>query len=148
VTADLDALRRVRLVGEREPLRLWHYTCRDAAPLIEQAGALLPRQHPWLPDPVVWATDLLPDAVPNLDLALGVRGAHARCDRTEHRFEVLDPTVFEPWPAYARRQVRAGLLDRDARALLDMTPGGFPRHWWISTEPVGIVERHRSARRA
>jgi hypothetical protein len=116
---------------------LWHYTCRDAAPLIEAAGVLVPPPRTLLPDPVVWATDLEPDAVPDLDLALGVRGAHARCDRTEYRFEVIDLAAFEPWTVYARRQVRAGLLDRGVRELLDSTPGGFPRHWYVSIGPVG-----------
>jgi hypothetical protein len=120
------------------PDRLWHYTCADAAPLIEAAGVLRPNPHPWLPEPVLWATDLEPDAVPDLDLALGLRGAHSRCDRTAHRFEILDLEVdaFEPWTQYARRQVRAGVLDRQARERLDVTPGGFPRHWWVSTLPV------------
>jgi hypothetical protein len=121
------------------PLRLWHYTCADAVPLIEQVGVLVPNpaaRRSGLPEPVVWATDLEPGDVTDLDLALGVRGEHVTCDRTAHRFEVLDPDVFEPWTSYARRQVRAGLLDRTVRELLDCTPGGFPRHWWITTETV------------
>jgi hypothetical protein len=130
--------RPARLIGDREPLRLWHYTCRDAAPLIAADGVLRPNaRQTWLPEPVVWATDLQPDAVPELDLALGLRGEMVRCDRTEYRFEVLDPGAFEPWSQFARRHVRAGTLDRRARELLDATPGGFPRHWWVSTEPVG-----------
>lgn len=118
-------------------LRLWHYTCGDAAPLVEVAGVLIPNaRQAWLPDPVVWATNLEPDAVPDLDLALGLRGEYVHCNRTEYRFEVLDPGAFEPWSAYARRAVRAGTLDRQVRELLDATPGGFPRHWFVSTEPV------------
>ncbi|MFL5913910.1 MAG: hypothetical protein ACJ768_25520 [Gaiellaceae bacterium] len=119
--------------------RLWHYTCDDGAPLITAAGVLLPRPHPWLPEPVTWATDLLPGDVPNLDLALGVRGAHATCDRTAHRFEVVDVDEFEPWTQYARRQTRAGLLSPAARERLDSTPGGFPRHWWLSTRPARVA---------
>jgi hypothetical protein len=133
--------RRERTLAERalEPLRLWHYTCRDAAPHIERTGLLIPNPShslAHLPEPVVWATDLEPDAVPELDLALGLRGPLSRCDRTEYRFEVLDPGAFEPWTIYARRQVRAGALDRTVRELLDATPGGFPRHWYVTTEPV------------
>jgi hypothetical protein len=133
--------RRELLAGERPPLRLWHYTCRDAAPLIEQTGILRPNpgtMRSGLPEPVVWATDLEPGDVPDLDLALGIRGAHVACDRTEHRFEALDPSLFEPWTAYARRHVRAGRLDRLVRELLDTTPGGFPRHWHVAVVPVPI----------
>jgi hypothetical protein len=131
--------RPARLSGEREQLRLWHYTCSDAAPLIEQTGILVPNaRQTQLPEAVVWATDLDRDAVPELDLALGLRGEIVHCDRTEHRFEVLDPTVFEPWSAFARRHVRAGGLARLARELLDSTPGGFPRHWFVTTAPVPV----------
>lgn len=127
----------VRLIGDREPLRLWHYTCRDAAPLIAAAGVLRPNTaQTCLPEPVVWATDLQPDAVPDLDLALGLRGTISRCNRVECRFEVLDPGAFEPWSVYARREVRAGRLGRVARELLDSTAGGFPRHWFLSTVPA------------
>lgn len=132
--------RPARPVAERPPLRLWHYTCRDAVHLIREAGVLRPGPHPWLPEPVVWATDLEPDAVPDLDLALGLRGEHTRCDRTEYRFEVIEAGAFEPWSLYARRQIRAGVLDRSARELLDTTPGGFPRHWYVST--LAVRARH------
>jgi hypothetical protein len=99
------------------PLRLWHYTCADAVPLIEQVGVLVPNpaaRRSGLPEPVVWATDLEPGDVTDLDLALGVRGEHVTCDRT-------------------------------VRELLDCTPGGFPRHWWITTE---TVRARRADRRA
>jgi hypothetical protein len=132
--------RRERLIGERPTMRLWHYTCADAAPLIRDAGVLVPNAaQTWLPEPVVWATDLLPGDVPDLDLALGLRGQWVTCDRTEFRFEVIEVAAFEPWTVYARRQVRAGALDRDARALLDSTPGGWPRHWWVSPLTVRIL---------
>lgn len=119
--------------------RLVHYTCADAAPLIIAAGMLRPSPHPLLPEPLIWASDLRPGDVPDLAAALGLVGHTLRCDRLEHRFEIGDPQQFETWPAYARAQVRAGLLDRGVREALDATPGGLPRHWWVSTHPAAVT---------
>jgi hypothetical protein len=120
--------------------RLVHYTCGHAAPLIIATGELRPNPaQTLLPEPVTWATDLRPDDVPHLDLALGLRGRIVRCDRLAHRFEVLDPQAFERWTDYARRQVRAGRLSPATREDLDATPGGLPRHWWVATRPVRIA---------
>lgn len=115
--------------------RLWHYTCADAAPLIERAGFLLPNAHPWLQQPLTWATDLEPGDVPDLDLALGLRGAHATCDRTEYRFEVADVDAFTPWTRYAHDERVAWQV----RHALESTPGGFPRHWHVATRPALVV---------
>jgi hypothetical protein len=134
--------RRELLIGERPPLRLWHYTCTHAATLIDDTGVLVPNAAAtWLPDPLVWATDLQPGDVPDLDLALGLRGTIATCDRVEHRFEVIEVDAFEPWTSYARGMVRAGRLDREARRLLDSTPGGFVRHWHVSRLSVRVRPR-------
>jgi hypothetical protein len=120
--------------------RLVHYTCAHAAPLIIATGELRPNPaQTLLPEPVTWATDLRLGDVPELDLALGLRGRIVRCNRLAHRFEVSDPQAFEPWPVYARRQVRAGQLSPAAREALDATPGGLPRHWWVATRPVRIA---------
>jgi hypothetical protein len=128
------------------PLRLTHYTCDDGAPLIAAAGVLRPNPHPLLPDPLVWATDLRPGDVPDLAAALGLTGQLTTCNRTAHHFQVLDPGQFEPWPVYARREVRAGRLDREAREAADGTPGGMPRHWWVTTRPA-LVAVNAGARR-
>lgn len=118
---------------------LVHYTCRDAAPLIAATGILRPNaSRIVLAEPLVWLTDLRPGDVPDLDLALGLRGQLVTCDRTEYRFEVLDASGVEHWPAYARRMIRAGRLSRLAREALDSTPGGFPVHWWVATAPVPV----------
>jgi hypothetical protein len=121
------------------PLRLAHYTCAHCAPLIAAAGMLRPNPaQTLLPEPVIWATDLQPGDVPELDLALGLRGQIVRCDRTECHFEVTDPALFEPWTDYVRRQIRAGRMQRRVRESLDATPGGLPRHWFLTTVPVPV----------
>jgi hypothetical protein len=120
--------------------RLVHYTCAHAAPLIVATGKLRPNPaQTLLPEPVTWATDLRPGDVPELDLALGLRGRIVRCNRLEYQFEVGDPQAFEPWTDYARRQVRAGRLSPTAREVLDATPGGMPRHWWVTTRPAPVT---------
>lgn len=136
--APSGAVRPARLSTDPEPLRLWHYTCDDAAPLIDEEGLLRPNGHPWLPDRLVWLTDLEPDAVPNLDLALGLRGAHSTCDRTAHRYEVLDPAPAVRWTTYVRGLVREGRIRREVREALDYTPGGYPAHWFVSLAPIAV----------
>lgn len=121
-------------------MTLWHFTCSDAAPLIDAAGVLRPNEaRTLLPEPLVWLTDLDNPS----DLALGLRGVHVRCDRMAHRYEVTDATGVERWCDYARRTVRAGKLSRLARETLDMTPGGFPAHWYVSTGPVPVRRADR-----
>jgi hypothetical protein len=117
-------------------VKLWHYTCADAAPLIAADGFLLPNPVTALRlPPLSWATDLDPSDVPDLDLALGLRGAHARCDRTAYRFEVLDVDAFEPWTTYAHRE----RVPWQVRHVLDGTPGGLPRHWHVARRSARVV---------
>lgn len=119
-------------------MTLWHFTCDDAAPLIERDGALRPWPHPHLREAVVWATDL--DAPPATILGLGNLSQHLTCDRMAHRFEVLDAGLFVPWCVYARR------LPGGVRARLEGAAGALPRHWWLATEraPVRRCDRQRS----
>lgn len=112
--------------------RLFHYTCADhGQPGIEPSGLLRPSQHPWLPHPLVWVTDL--DVVHRE--ALGLTSVTLSCDRSAIRYEV-HPTVTElciPWSAYARR------LPRGVRERFEEEPGSLPRHWWVAEQPLLVL---------
>jgi hypothetical protein len=112
------------------PARLWHFTCSHSVDGIHADGELRPHQHPWMPEPLVWLTDL---EVPFRD-ALGLTSHTLGCDRTEHRFEVADPTAAVWWPTYART-VR---LATGQRLALEQAPGAMPAHWWVSAEPIPV----------
>lgn len=109
--------------------RLYHFTCRHAAAGIHQAGELRPNGHPWLPEPLVWLTDL-EDAWRE---ALGLTSHTLYCDRTECRFRAATTSSAVPWTVY-RRSVPV----RAAHAL-EREPGVMPAHWWVSLLPVPIV---------
>lgn len=115
---------------------LWHYTCdhgRDKIGdigfvrpgfLIARPGTLPPVHSQW-----AWFTDLaVPDAA-----GLGLTMNTIRCDRTVHRYRVLDPTVsvIRPWVDVRRSvtsEIRKG-LERDPDGVL-------PEHWWVCRFPV------------
>lgn len=111
-------------------MTLWHYTCTDVAPRIEQDGILRPFPHPHLAAEVVWATDL--DNPPATVLGLGNLTGHLTCDRMAHRFEVLDEDAFVPWHRFARR------LPREVRDGFEGALGAMPRHWWVATRTVRV----------
>jgi hypothetical protein len=116
----------------RTPVRLFHYTCNDAYPLIVADGCLKPNRHPFLPEPLVWLTDL--DEPEKLALGLDSTGVFTTCDRTGHRLTV-QPGEFGKciwWPLYARR------LDRALRDAFE-SHGALPVHWWVALEPIGVV---------
>ena len=112
---------------------LFHYTCADAAPLIDAELLLRPNRHPALPEPLVWLTDL--DTCWREEL--GLTSHHLTCDRGAHRFTVADPAGCEPWSAYARRVLPPALR----RALENHTTRLRPRHWWVSLAPVPVLPR-------
>ena len=114
----------------RTPARLWHYTCSHSADGIRADRELRPHPQVWLPEPLVWLTDL-DDAWRE---ALGLTSHTLRCDRTEHRFQVLDTAGVVWWPTYARTIRLAGAV----RQGYDQAPGAQPVHWWVSTEPVPV----------
>ena len=114
---------------------LYHYTCQHSRPGILAAGALRPNPHPWLPEPLVWLTDL-PEAWRE---ALGLTSHTLRCDRTAYRFKAADTRTAIRWLTYRRS------LPVHVAAAIESTPGAMPAHWWISTTPVPIVpegDRH------
>ncbi len=109
-------------------MKLYHYTCSHAAPLIARDRWL--KTNPqivlggvWL----VWMTDLdQPDRS-----ALGLTSHTLKCDRTEHRAAVV--TEAERWSRYART------LPLQQRRALELAPGARPMHWWVSETPVPIL---------
>jgi hypothetical protein len=92
-------------------------------------GLLVPQPQTWLPDRLVWLTDL---PTPWRE-ELGLTSLILKCDRTTHRFTVDVPAAAVlPWAVYARqrridRRVRDGLED-----------GALPMHWWVSLNPLPI----------
>jgi hypothetical protein len=110
------------------PPRLWHFTCSHSVASIELLGSLRPHPHPLLDVSLVWLTDL---DQPFRE-ALGLTSHTLMCDRTEHRFEVLDTATAVWWPSYAR----ATKVDRQTCRALEMADGVMPAHWWVSAAPV------------
>lgn len=123
----------------REPL--WHYTCDHGRAALGDAGTLLPLQvlkpdvrwhndFDWLPE-LIWATDL---EIP-LRLALGLTMGLVACDRTAHRYRIIDPSGFARWTAWARERG----VPRTAARELNFAEGAMPAHWYVSTDTVPVV---------
>lgn len=115
---------------------LYHFTCSHGYAKIGAAGKLRPASSRipglrLLPGRFVWLTDL---AVPVRD-ALGLTSTSLQCDRTEHRYRVVDPQNPEiiPWSVARRKCDRAQVL------ALESAPGAQPDHWWVATIPVRVV---------
>lgn len=104
-------------------VQLWHYTCDHGRRHIGDVGALQPNRGR------VWLTDL---AEPDRD-ALGLTMRLLTCDRTQHRYRVLDDAGAVPYHA-----VRLAEFTADQRDELE-TGGGLLRHWWIATTPVPVM---------
>jgi hypothetical protein len=113
-------------------VRLYHFTCRDAAPRIIGCGELRPHTQVQIGGTaLVWLTDL---ERPNR-YEIGLTSHTLHCDRMEFRFEA---DIEEPvrWVDYLREQPRDVRL---TGRYLAMTSGAKPMHWYVSTEPVGVV---------
>jgi len=112
-------------------VNLYHYTCRDAAPLIERDGLLKPHPQPILDGmPLVWLTDMeWPDRA-----ALGLTSHTLNCDRTDYRVQVSETEYWNcvRWTRYAR------LLPPWTRRQLEFADGALPAHWWIASQPIAI----------
>jgi len=121
---------------------LWHYTCEHGANGIVRSGLhVLPvsvtapyvsadKDHP-LPAmmTVSWFTDLgEPDR-----WALGLTSTIIACDRTTHRFKVVDPSATVRWVDYMR-----AYLTREEREVARRALPGLPLHWYVSSEPVHV----------
>ena len=117
---------------------LWHYTCSDhGAPGIETTGEVLPgaavspRLRLLASSHLAWFTDL---DVP-IRSALGLTQSVTRCDRTARRFRVIDRDLVVPWV-----EVRGEWPELWG---LELAPGAMPRHWYVSTHAVPVVEDER-----
>jgi hypothetical protein len=114
---------------------LWHYTC-------DHGLAGIGKPYGWarpFSDGVVWLTDL--DApVPD---ALGLTSHLLTCDRTAHRYRVVDAWAASPW-----MEMRP-YWDPVRRDALEAAPGAMPRHWWVSPVPVRVrLDERRGVRRS
>lgn len=115
---------------------LYHYTCDHGhaalgpqatlRPAIEMIGPF--RDAPWTAQ-FVWLTDL--DRPHRL--GLGLTSEILNCDRTSHRYRVVDDELCTSWVRYAER------LDPSTRAQIEDVDGAMPKHWWVSPYPVPVV---------
>jgi hypothetical protein len=110
---------------------LFHFTCSHGAEAIEREHRLRPNRHPWLPEPLLWLTDLVDP--PNRD-SLGLTSHTLRCDRMAYRFAV--DTTAERWGTYAHR---IG-LPRITRDELEGAPGALPGHWWVAVHTLTLED--------
>lgn len=121
---------------------LWHYTCdhgragigdvgvlRSSADLSAKSAAVAARD-PAMRDLLSWCwlTDL---DTPMRD-ALGLTSHLSKCDRTAHRYQVLDGRAGIIRWTEARRYFDAELRDE-----LESAPGAMPMHWFVA--PSGVV---------
>ena len=102
----------------------WHYTCKDSAAKIGPAGKIKPGGSHY-----AWFTDM---AHPNRD-ALGLTMNYIDCDRTTHRYRVVEDALLVRWLEVRRSE------DWDWVRLLEHSPGARPMHWWVSEDPVGVI---------
>jgi hypothetical protein len=112
---------------------LFHFTCEHAAEKIGTRGYLRPFPQPVLGGrALVWLTDL---AVPDVE-GLGLTSVTLSCDRTEFRYEVVDPKRALPWRVW---WLGSGVPVPAAIALERCRPGLTPERWWVSTVPILAV---------
>ena len=120
---------------------LFHFTCAHRAPLIRADGYVRPLAElldteparlvvPW--GAFAWFTDL---AVPIRD-ALGLTSSILKCDRTEYRFRVFPPVEVTQWASVRREFPWAWELET--------ADGARPMHWWISADPIPVIEAPRA----
>lgn len=124
---------------------LYHFTCdhgragignlgelRSAADQSKKA-AQIAASDPAMRDLLswVWLTDL---ETPMRD-ALGLTQHLSKCDRTAHRYQVIDRRAAQPirW-IEARRYFNPAVRDE-----LESSPGAMPAHWFIAQSGVQVV---------
>jgi hypothetical protein len=124
---------------------LYHYTCQHGRLGIGDRGEVKPlrmhspraakqlTQHPYaaMLALVIWFTDL---DEPARGL-LGLTSHSLRCDRTQYRYRVTDPSDVERWLG---SPIRRAFTQR-ARNSLELLGAAMPAHWWVSVEPVPVV---------
>jgi hypothetical protein len=114
---------------------LYHYTCDHAVDRIGVSGLLLPGAlMAGLGDEFAWFTDLEVPIVP----ALGLTSVLLTCDRTAHRYRVVDDVDVLPW-----RNTR-WTVDKLRRDAIEV-PGTSPGNWFVSRRPVPVVLDERGA---
>lgn len=113
---------------------LFHFTCDHGRaamgdqPVLRPGADLVDGAVPWT-SALVWLTDL---ERPNRD-GLGLTSHAIRCDRTQHRYRVLDGERVLRWTDFARD------LPREYRESIEGTPGAMPAHWWVAISGVRAV---------
>lgn len=105
-------------------MKLWHYTCSHYQSVMGWNAALRPGL-----DGYVWLTDL---DNPNV-AGLGLTSQILDCDRTEHRYRVVDDRTARPWTEERLRIPRAFV------EALESVPGVLPRHWWVARTLVPVT---------
>ena len=65
--------------------------------------------------------------------ALGLTSEILHCDRTSHRYRVVEDEACIWWPEYASR------LHRSTRKQIENADGARPKHWWVAPGPVRVV---------
>lgn len=123
-------------------MSFWHYTCEHSQRKMGDTGMLLPLRQLVGADPlarhlsgfraplghIIWLTDL--DS-PIAD-ALGLTRNSLRCDRTAHRYRVVDYVPMH-YPSVRRH------LSKKLRDELETAPGAMPSHWYVAYTPVPVV---------
>lgn len=121
---------------------LYHYTCAHRAPLVRADGVVIPGHHqkrdpgyssgiraiPWAA--FAWLTDLEVPAREPLGLTMDL----LRCDRTEFRFRAVEGAVLVPWVSVRRMYPWSVYLEQ---------AGARPAHWYVSPDPVPVIESPR-----
>lgn len=132
-------------------MSLYHYTCEHGRAGIGDVGRLLAsvdlseksaamaKTDPGLRDLLswVWLTDL---EAPDRD-GLGLTMRLSKCDRTVHRYQVIDPG-----PGVARWTAVRRAFNPDLRAELEGAPGAMPMHWFVARSGVVTVAYYPLAR--
>lgn len=122
---------------------LYHYTCGHSHKRIGEHGTILPawelytdrerRTVPALGRELTqwsWFTDL-PEPIAE---ALGLDRVRLACDRTEHRYRVVDDQAHILRYVAMRRALPAHI-----RQSLETHPGAMPMHWWATRQPVSVA---------
>ncbi len=116
---------------------LYHFTCSDAAPLIEDCGHLLPyTQHQLDGRRLIWLTDL---EAPTRT-SLGLTSWTLACDRMEYRVTV--DVDAHRWVTYVRDRFGSARSRRHAMRL-SQSPGALPMHWLVAEAPVPVLSVER-----
>lgn len=110
-------------------MRLLHYTCDHALPMIQRDWMLKP--NPVSYRQLIWLTDL---ETPNAQ-GLGLTMMMLKCDRTAHKV-VVETDAAVRWTTWAHEQK----VPLEIRLGLDAAEGAMPLRWWVSQVPIPVVD--------